>query len=48
MGKPFKVMVEGEPVFLCCEGCKDDALAKPAETVAKVRQMRNAAKSITK
>jgi hypothetical protein len=48
MGKPYKVMMEGEPVFLCCEGCKDDALAKPAETVAQVRQMRNAAKSTTK
>jgi membrane fusion protein, copper/silver efflux system len=48
MGKPFKVMVEGEPVFLCCEGCKADALANPKETVAKVRQMRGAAKSATK
>jgi Cu(I)/Ag(I) efflux system membrane fusion protein len=48
MGKPFKVMVDGEPVFLCCEGCKEDALANPADTVAKVRQMRSAAKSITK
>lgn len=48
MGKPFKVMVEGEPVFLCCEGCKEDALANPAETVTKVRQMRSAAKSFTK
>ena len=48
MGKPFKVMVDGEPVFLCCEGCKDDALAKPAETLAKVRQLRGATKSVTK
>jgi Cu(I)/Ag(I) efflux system membrane fusion protein len=48
MGKPFKVMVEGEPVFLCCEGCKDDALAKPAETVAKVRQLREKSRSVTK
>jgi RND family efflux transporter MFP subunit len=48
MGKPFKVIVEGEPVFLCCEGCKDDALAKPAETIAKVRQMRGATTSTTK
>lgn len=48
MGKPFKVMVEGEPVFLCCEGCKMDALANPKETVAKVRQMRGAVNSATK
>jgi Cu(I)/Ag(I) efflux system membrane fusion protein len=48
MGKPFKVMVNGEPVFLCCEGCKDDALAKPAETAAKVREMRAATMKVTK
>jgi hypothetical protein len=48
MGKPFKVMVDGEPVFLCCEGCKDKALAKSAETIAKVRQLRGALKSVTK
>jgi Cu(I)/Ag(I) efflux system membrane fusion protein len=48
MGKPFKVMVNGEPVFLCCEGCKGDALAKPADTVAKVRQLRGATKSVRK
>jgi hypothetical protein len=41
-------MVEGEPVFLCCEGCKEDALATPAETVAKVRQLREKSKSETK
>src|SRR5260221_698195 len=23
MGKPYKVMVDGQPVFLCCEACKE-------------------------
>src|SRR5262249_9153844 len=27
MGTPVKVMIEGQPVFLCCEGCKKKALA---------------------
>jgi RND family efflux transporter MFP subunit len=36
MGPPVKVSVDGQTVFLCCEGCKDQALAKPAETLAQV------------
>jgi len=36
MGPPVKVSVNGQTVFLCCEGCKDQALAKPAETLAQV------------
>lgn len=39
MGAPFKVMVEGQPVFLCCEGCKDNALANPQETLANVKKL---------
>ena len=39
MGAPFKVMVEGQPVFLCCEGCKDNALANPQETLANVKTL---------
>ena len=27
MGVPDKVMVQGEPVFLCCEACREEALA---------------------
>jgi multidrug efflux pump subunit AcrA (membrane-fusion protein) len=40
MGPPVKVMVEGEPVFLCCNGCKDKALASPKETLAKVQALK--------
>ena len=36
MGTPVKVTVEGQPVFLCCEGCKKSALANPKQTMAKV------------
>jgi hypothetical protein len=36
MGVPVKVVIRGKPVFLCCEGCRDEALAHPDETLAKV------------
>jgi hypothetical protein len=37
MGAPFKVMVNGQPVFLCCKGCSKDALANPEKTLARVK-----------
>jgi Cu(I)/Ag(I) efflux system membrane fusion protein len=36
MGKPYKVSLNGHTVFLCCEGCEEDAKAKPAEALAKL------------
>lgn len=42
MGPPHKVVVDGQPVFLCCEGCEQDALAHPEETLAAVKQLRDA------
>ncbi len=43
MGKPFKVMVDGKPIFLCCEGCESEALKNPEETLAKVEKLKEAA-----
>jgi hypothetical protein len=40
MGVPFKVMVNGRPVFLCCSGCEAEALAHPARTLAKVDDLK--------
>ncbi len=40
MGTPFKLTIEGQPVFLCCEGCKEAALANPKETLANVEQLK--------
>jgi len=37
MGPPIKVVIEGQPVFLCCGGCKTKALAEPEATLAKAR-----------
>lgn len=35
MGVPLKLIVDGKPVFICCEGCREEALAKPVETLKK-------------
>lgn len=40
MGKPFKLEIDGKPVYLCCEGCKDEALKNPEETLAKVEKLK--------
>jgi hypothetical protein len=40
MGKPYKVMVEDQPVFLCCSGCKKKALADPQKTLATVKALK--------
>ncbi len=44
MGVPVKVMVKGEPVFLCCKGCQKKALADPDKTLAKVKELKAKAK----
>jgi hypothetical protein len=40
MGKPLKVMVKGQPVFLCCKGCEKTAQADPEKTLAKVEELK--------
>jgi YHS domain-containing protein len=37
MGPPLKMEVKGQTVFLCCEGCKEELLAKPDEYLAKIK-----------
>jgi len=41
MGTPLKVEVNGEPVFLCCKGCKAKALRDADATLATVAKLRN-------
>jgi Cu(I)/Ag(I) efflux system membrane fusion protein len=36
MGTPEKLVIDGKTVFVCCEGCKEDALADPQKTLAKL------------
>ncbi len=37
MGTPVKLMLEGEPVFVCCAGCKKAATADPKATLATLQ-----------
>jgi Cu(I)/Ag(I) efflux system membrane fusion protein len=43
MGVPEKVTVKGEPVFLCCAGCKDKALKNPEAMLTQIREFKAAA-----
>jgi hypothetical protein len=38
MGAPVKLDVKGQPVFICCEGCRDKLLASPDEYLAKLNK----------
>lgn len=40
MGVPVKVMIENQPVFLCCDGCVKTARANPKDTLAKVQKLK--------
>jgi Cu(I)/Ag(I) efflux system membrane fusion protein len=40
MGTPVKVMLKGQPVFLCCEGCEDQAKDNEDRTLAKVKELK--------
>ena len=37
MGAPLKIDVNGQQVWICCDGCKDKLLASPDEYLAKIR-----------
>jgi multidrug efflux pump subunit AcrA (membrane-fusion protein) len=45
MGKPVKEMIQGKPVFLCCEGCRSGALKNPKKTLEKVEQLKAKARA---
>jgi Cu(I)/Ag(I) efflux system membrane fusion protein len=42
MGTPVKLELNGKAVFLCCEGCRDDAEANPEETIKKAESLKAA------
>ncbi len=48
MGTPLKVMIEGKPVFLCCKGCVEDAVAGGAKTVKTVMKLRDSTETLAK
>jgi hypothetical protein len=36
MGAPVKLTIKGQTVFLCCDGCREKALANPQQTLRKL------------
>jgi hypothetical protein len=38
MGPPVKLLIQGQPVFLCCEGCRQQALDKPQEMLTRAKK----------
>jgi Cu(I)/Ag(I) efflux system membrane fusion protein len=42
MGVPVKLVIDDQPVFLCCDGCKKAAQDNPQETLAKVKKLKEA------
>lgn len=37
MGPPKKVEVNGQQVWICCDGCRDELLSKPEKYLAKLQ-----------
>jgi len=43
MKAPIKLDIGGQPVFICCAGCKRKAEANPEATLAKVAELKTKA-----
>ncbi len=41
MGPPVKIMIQNQPVFLCCAGCRKEALDHPQLTLAGVEKLKS-------
>jgi hypothetical protein len=40
MGTPVKLVLKGQPVFLCCKGCTRKAQADPDGTLERVKNLK--------
>lgn len=45
MGAPIKLMIKGQPVFVCCSGCRKKAEADPDRTLSKCEELKVKVKS---
>ena len=45
MGTPLKLDIKGQPVFVCCKGCRKKAEADPDKTLAKAEELKAKAKA---
>ncbi len=44
MGPPLKLDLKGQPVFVCCKGCRRKAETDPDRTLAKAEELKAKAK----
>ena len=45
MGTPIKLIVNEQPVFVCCKGCERKARSNPDQTLVKVAKLKAKVKS---
>lgn len=45
MGPPLKLIVNEQPVFVCCKSCEKKARSNPDKTLAKVEELKGKVKS---
>jgi hypothetical protein len=45
MGVPAKILIQDQPVFLCCKSCIDQAQKNPEKTLARVKELQAKAKA---
>ena len=48
MGKPVKLMIEGKPVFVCCESCVEEAVKAGKDTLVKAEKLTEASAALAK
>lgn len=48
MGTPIKLMIDGKPVFVCCEHCKEDATEDGKGTLAKAEKLKKETAAVSK
>jgi hypothetical protein len=41
MAVPIRMMAKGQPIMICCRGCKEDIENKPDEMVRKVTELKS-------
>lgn len=40
MGVPVKIVIKGQPIWLCCADCREKALADPDKTLAQAKELK--------
>lgn len=39
-GEARKIILKGEPLFICCHDCEEQAMLQPARTLARVKELK--------